>query len=118
MHEDERAPLYLLKLHQELDELGKYPRSVVPAFILLTLGVVYTGTGLLGLIRHRDPGSLLWLILGGGVISVGFLLARHSYHWYRRARSMKRGIHLIESRQANVLPPQGRGAESRVSELE
>ena len=106
MHEDERAPMYLLKLHQELDELGKYPRSAIPACIVLTLGLGYVGTGLTGLIRHGDRGVIPWLFVGGAVTYVGFLLARHSYRWFRLHRSLKRGIHLIESRQvANQVRP-------------
>lgn len=118
MYEDERAPLYLLKLHQELDELGPYPRSAIPAAIILTLGLVYVGTGLLGLFRNGILGSLPWFYFGSGVTFVGFLLARHAYRWFRQARSLKRGINLIESRQAAGQGPFSESPETEGPESE
>lgn len=118
MHEDERAPLYLFKLHQELEELGTFPRSAIPAAIMLLIGATYVGIGFFRLFRYGDLGFQVWLLVGGGISWGGFLLARHSYRWFRRVRSLKRGIRLIESRQvAHRAAQEEKGVEAMAGSL-
>lgn len=92
----ERAPAYLLALQDERDAMGRFPRSALPAAVLVVAGAIPILAGLRGVAAGEVTVSLPWILVGGILALPGTLLARHALQWFRRARSIENGIALFE----------------------
>ena len=95
----ERAPGYLLSLHDELEAMGKVLLAAIPAGILLLIGAIYISSGVFGLIIGGGASAVPWIGIGAVVTLPGLFFGRRVVQWFRRVRSLKRGIALIEARQ-------------------
>lgn len=100
-----RAPEYLVALQNERDEMGRFPGSAVPAGLLLGAGSLLALPGLTGFLLGGGTAALPWVVIGGFIAAPGALLARHSWRWYRRARSIEHGIALFDRRARLRIPP-------------
>ncbi len=98
-NDPESAAGYLLALHDELEALGRWPRSSVPAVILLLIGGGWLVSGSLGLFVGEVLATLPWIAAGSVFLIPGLVFGRRTFEWFRRVRSLRRGIELIEGRQ-------------------
>jgi hypothetical protein len=96
---DERAPAYLLGLQNELDSMGRKPPHALPAALLVGAGGIIIGAGVVGLVGVREPEAIPWIVIGTCIVTWGGALARKSFAWVKRVRSLRHGIRLIEARQ-------------------
>ena len=100
MNHVERAPVYLLGLHDELEAMGKVPLNAIPAGTLLFFGAKFIFSGVVGLIKGGGAVVVVPSIGLGALIALwGLSLGKHVVQWYRQRRSLRRGIALIEARQ-------------------
>lgn len=98
-NDPEKAAEYLLALHDELESLGPWPRSAVPAAILIVVGGGWLVSGAAGLVQGQFIAALPWIALSTAFLLPGTLLGRRTFDWFKTVRSLRRGIELIERRQ-------------------
>ena len=67
--------------------------------VTLTFGVLLLGVGLRGLWLGAGVDASPWILVGGVVTASGVTLALQARDWYRRHRSLERGIELFDKRR-------------------
>lgn len=108
MDEHERAPAYLLSLQDELDAMGRFPPLLVPAGILSLLAAALFASGVVGFVATGDVAALPWTLFGGIVAFPAVILTRNTLDWFRRRRTLRRGIALIDARRLKRARAMGR----------